>query len=46
MYIQVHEHFESTCNAELRTLKHLRSEKMVGRVGIEPTTSLLICTEY
>ena len=41
VYIQVHEHFELAVNAEMALPAHAHVEKVVGRVGFEPTTSRL-----
>ena len=41
VYKRVHEHFLQARNAELAMLRRSQSEKVVGRVGIEPTTGRL-----
>ena len=41
VYKRVHEHFETARNAELAVLSRAQGEKVVGRVGIEPTTGRL-----
>ena len=41
VYIQVHEHFELAFNAEMASPAYAHVEKVVGRVGFEPTTSRL-----
>jgi hypothetical protein len=41
VYKRVHEHFLHACNADMAALTRSHSEKVVGRVGIEPTTGRL-----
>ena len=41
VYKRVHEHFSHARNADMAALRRSQSEKVVGRVGIEPTTGRL-----
>jgi hypothetical protein len=41
VYKRVHEHFLHVHNADMAALRRSQSEKVVGRVGIEPTTGRL-----
>ena len=41
VYKRVHEHFLHARNADMAALRKSQTEKVVGRVGIEPTTGRL-----